>query len=97
MLHPGGIVVLETPNCEGITGITSDPVTYDLIHPLEHINAFTPDTLRRIAQNAGLTPMSKPFAIVATDVKRAAKDLAAPLKRPTTRQYFRRSRQPRTS
>jgi hypothetical protein len=51
-LVPGGILVLETPDCSGITGIVSRR-DYDNIHPLEHINGFTPATLRKMAERLG--------------------------------------------
>jgi SAM-dependent methyltransferase len=93
LLRPGAVLVLETPNCEGVTGIR----TYDdylKIHPLEHINGFTPDTLRQIAQRVGFDPIAKPVAHVTMDPLRVAKTearrLLGRLLAPTTQQYFRK-------
>lgn len=51
-LMPGGLLILETPDCEGVAGLKSH-TDYDLIHPLEHINAFTHETLISIAERHG--------------------------------------------
>src|SRR5450759_3330967 len=39
-LMSGGLLIVETPDCEGVSGLKTRK-DYDLIHPLEHINAFT--------------------------------------------------------
>ena len=51
-LIDGGILILETPDCSGVTDIKSH---YDFrkIDPLEHINAFVHDTLKSIAERQG--------------------------------------------
>jgi SAM-dependent methyltransferase len=51
-LVTGGILVLETPDCSGVKSIATRD-DYLKIHPLEHINAFTPATLRRFAERRG--------------------------------------------
>jgi len=48
----GGLLILETPDCKGVTDLKSR-TDYDLIHPLEHINAFTHETLISIAERHG--------------------------------------------
>lgn len=90
----GGILVLETPNCRGVTGIQTEE-DYRSIHPLDHINAFEPQTLRAIAGRAGFTPIRRtvaqvncePFKVLKREVKRAL----YPLIRPSTQMYFRKS------
>lgn len=75
LLAPGGILVLETPDCKGVADIKSHR-DYLLLHPLEHINAFTHDTLTSIAMRCGFKPVSRPAAIAAADLVRAAKTVA---------------------
>jgi SAM-dependent methyltransferase len=91
-LVPGGILVLETPDCSGIANIVSRQDYYN-IHPLDHINGFTPATLRGIAERVGFHSIAKPVSHVTANPLRVAKTEA---KRalsfalgPTTQQYFR--------
>ena len=51
-LPPGGVLVLETPDCSDVTDIVTRQ-DYARIHPLGHINGFTPKTLELIAAKAG--------------------------------------------
>jgi 2-polyprenyl-3-methyl-5-hydroxy-6-metoxy-1,4-benzoquinol methylase len=93
LLCPGGVLVLETPDCTGVRKIESR-YEYAKIHPLEHINGFTPETLIRFAKRLGFTPVAKPLACVANDlnrvVKTVAKGLLGPFMKPTTQMYFRK-------
>lgn len=93
LLAPGGILVLETPDCSGVRGIDSRS-DYDKIHPLDHINAFTPKTLRAFAERLGFEPLRPPTPYISTEFGRLARTLAkqllAPLRRPTTQLYFRK-------
>jgi SAM-dependent methyltransferase len=93
LLAPGGILVLETPDCSGVRQIETRE-EYARIHPLEHINGFTPETLERFAGRLGFEPVSRPIACVTTDVNAMAKAMAKtglrPLVRQTTQQYFRK-------
>lgn len=68
----GGILVLETPDCSGVMGITSRD-EYLKIHPLEHINGFTPATMRKFAESLGFVPIKKPVSHVTTSLMRVAK------------------------
>jgi SAM-dependent methyltransferase len=91
-LVPGGILVLETPDCSGIESIQSFH-DYECIHPLQHINGFTPATLRSIAERVGFESIRKPVSHVTASQTKAAKTevkrvLGFAL-RPTTQQYFR--------
>jgi SAM-dependent methyltransferase len=94
-LLPGGILVLETPDCRGVTGIETEQ-DYRLIHPLDHINAFDPQTLRGIARRAGFAPIERPVVQVNSEphkvLKREIKRVVSPLMRPTTQLYFRKFR-----
>jgi hypothetical protein len=66
---------------------------YECIHPLQHINGFTPATLRSIAERLEFEPIRKPVSHVTTSALRAAKTEARRMLdfalRPTTQQYFR--------
>lgn len=74
-IKPGGILVLETPDCLGVHGIQTER-DYRLVHPLEHINAYTRDSLTNIAAQWGYERVSRPPVHIATDVVRIAKNFA---------------------
>ena len=93
LLGTGGILILETPDCSEVRNIeTRDD--YLKIHPLEHINAFTPETLKRFAIRLGFEPIRKPVSCVTCDsiglVKAVGKRLLGPVMKPTTQLYFRK-------
>ena len=69
---PGGILVLETPDCLGVRGIQSEH-DYACIHPLDHLNGFTPKTLTQFARLEGFEPIRTPGAWVTCDPVRVAK------------------------
>ena len=88
-LNPGGVMIVEVPDTTGVNGI-HDRTSYHKIHPLDHINAFTPGSLVRIMRQAGFEPIAKQPAFVTTSLKRVGKDIAkAALKQKTTQRYFR--------
>jgi hypothetical protein len=66
---------------------------YECIHPLQHINGFTPATLRSMAERMGFESTAKPLSHVTSSPIKAAKTEArrvlGPMLRPTTQQYFR--------
>lgn len=74
-LVSGGILILETPNCAGVSDIVSQR-DYHLVHPLEHINAFTHDTLKSIAERAGFKNIGRGPAFVTAETARVAKRIA---------------------
>src|SRR5438309_1290189 len=87
-LNPGGMMIIEVPDTSSMDGIT-DEASYRKIHPLDHINAFTPESLVAIMARIGLSPIDKPPAFVTTSLKRVAKDVAkSKLKQNTTQRYF---------
>lgn len=92
-LVPGGVLVLEVPDCSGVNGIDTRE-DYLKVHPLEHINAFTPDSLAHFARRLGFEPLTPPMAGVALGLEGAARVAAktalAPLRRPSTQRYFRK-------
>jgi hypothetical protein len=71
-LVPRGILVLETPDCSGVKTIASHS-DYLKIQPLDHINGFTPATLRGIAGRLGFKPIKVPASHVIRDPMRVAK------------------------
>ena len=88
-LNPGGLMIVEVPDTSGVSAIESREDYYK-IHPLDHINAFTPESLVKIMHRAGFRPLTKRPAFVTTSLKRIAKDIAkAVLKQKTTQRYFR--------
>ena len=88
-LNPRGVMIVEVPDTSGVNEIASRQDYYK-IHPLDHINAFTPETLVSIMRRAGFTPILKKPAFVATSLERIAKDIAkAALKQGSTQRYFR--------
>jgi len=93
IMVPGGILVIEVPNCEGILGIKTRS-DYRDIHPLEHINAFTPRSLSQMAERAGFRGIRPQIVHVTSDfkrvVKREAKRVASLFTKPNTHQYFKR-------
>jgi 2-polyprenyl-3-methyl-5-hydroxy-6-metoxy-1,4-benzoquinol methylase len=68
----GGILVLEVPNCEGVTGFHKSG-DYENIHPLSHVNAFTPATLRRMAERSGFQVIAPAASFVTADPVAVAK------------------------
>ena len=91
ILVRGGILVVEVPNCEGIVGLNTR-ADYAGIHPLEHINAFTPRSLIEIAGRARFRPIRPPTVHVTSDfkkvVKRELKRVVRYMMKPRTEQYF---------
>lgn len=92
LVATGGILVLETPNCAGVTGI-STVEDYRLINPLGHINAFEPETQARIAREAGFERIVPPVAQCTAEprrvLKREARRVLTPLMKRDTQQMFR--------
>ncbi len=93
LMLPDGVLVLETPDCSNVTDIRTER-DYRKIHPLDHINAYTPETLRRIAMRAGFRPVAAPIVHVTGDalrvVKTEIKRFAGALFPSTTQRYFRK-------
>jgi len=87
-LNRGGTMIVEVPDTSGVDEIT-DRDSYCKIHPLDHINAFTPESLASIMKQAGFSPLPKRAAFVTTSLGRVAKDIAkARLKQRSTQRYF---------
>lgn len=73
-LRKGGILFVAVPNAQGVS-VPQNFHQFTLVQPVEHMNAFTPATLRQIGRKAGFLPVRRPSAFVTTrpaDVLRAA-------------------------
>ncbi len=87
-----GILVVEVPDCTGVSAIRT---THDhaLVDPIEHINGFTPATLTRIVEQAGFTRIRRPIALCAAGPKaivRACAGYVLGRGERSTQQYFRK-------
>jgi 2-polyprenyl-3-methyl-5-hydroxy-6-metoxy-1,4-benzoquinol methylase len=62
-LAPGGLLRLSVPDGRGMEERLRAPgwrAAKDALHPLEHLNCFTGETLARLAARAGLEPAPEP-------------------------------------
>jgi 2-polyprenyl-3-methyl-5-hydroxy-6-metoxy-1,4-benzoquinol methylase len=93
-LLPGGGLFVAVPNCAGL----SVPRSFDEFHhlqPLEHLNAFTPESLRKVAARAGFAPLRRPTAVVSTRLPAMLRALVNLVHQPdTTDQFFRLGQTP---
>lgn len=88
-----GLLIMEAPDCENVTQIT-DMTSYRLMHPLDHINTFTQESMQSIARRAGFVPF-KPCVSHVTDssfkaVKNEIKHRLYGMRHIGTNQYFRK-------
>ena len=83
LLLPGGILRISVPDARRSVGNLSNPnwtAAKDAFHPLEHVNAFTHQTLLQFGRGAGLTPIGWPlFPMVATNPVMLLRSCVAPL------------------
>lgn len=88
-MAPGGVLFVAVPDCSGL----SVPRDFDGFHhlqPLEHLNAFTPRSLRDTVARAGFQPLRRPMASLDTRPLGALRALAGLVYQPaTTDQFFR--------
>lgn len=98
-LKPGGILIVEVPDARGVGDVPVTMAEMGFVDPLEHINQFTPDSLKFIGRQAGFEPVTTASAYVAGKRTGVAKALIkdavqrSPLSilRKSTKQYFRKS------
>lgn len=64
-LRKGGIMFVAVPNAHGVS-VPQNFHQFTLVQPIEHMNAFSPVTLRLIGKKAGFTPVRRPSAFVTT-------------------------------
>lgn len=67
-LKPGGVLFVAVPNTDGVE-VPRDFHQFTLVQPVEHINAFTPASLRAIMARHGFTPVRRPSAFVTTTAR----------------------------
>lgn len=88
----GGILIVETPDCTGVTGIRSER-DLQLVDPIQHINGYTPDTLTNIVERAGFKRIRRPVAIATAGPVGGTRSLIAHAigrAERGTQQYFRK-------
>jgi 2-polyprenyl-3-methyl-5-hydroxy-6-metoxy-1,4-benzoquinol methylase len=89
-LVEGGVLVVEVPDCRGITRPTNFE-QFHAVHPLEHINAFTPLTLKQMCERLGFVSIPRHAAHVTTSVIDLLKTEISRVVQPSrTAQYFRK-------
>lgn len=87
-MHPGGILFVAVPNCAGIDR-PEDFESFHKLQPVEHVNAFTPDSLRDLCRRAGFRPVRRPPAFVTTRPAAALRSLGGLVwQPPSTEQFF---------
>ena len=86
-MRPGAVLFLAVPDCSGLT-VPRDFDQFHRLQPLEHLNAFTPATLDRIATAAGFVPQPAPPAFLTTRPLRALRAMAALLRNPAPTDRF---------
>ncbi len=90
-VRPGGLLIVETPDARGVD-VPTTWEQFQVVQPLEHINAFTPATLRAACVAAGFEPIARRPAHVTTRVRELLRTEVSRFYQPsTTAQYFRRA------
>lgn len=88
-MEDGGIFIVEVPDCRGI----SQPQNFSefhAVHPLEHINAFTSITLKRMCEQVGFVSIKRIPAQVTTSFLDTVRTEVSRFIQPNrTAQYFR--------
>ncbi|MGI2902622.1 class I SAM-dependent methyltransferase [Tolypothrix sp. VBCCA 56010] len=84
-----GILIVEVSNCRGISQPKSF-LEFHAVHPLEHINAFTPITLKKMCEQAGFVSLKRIPAHVTTSFVNTLQTEGLRFIQPNqTQQYFR--------
>ncbi len=65
IMADGGFLIVEVPDCRGIHQ-PENFLEFQTVHPLEHINAFTPVTLKRMCEQVGFVFIKRIPAHVTT-------------------------------
>lgn len=85
----GGILIVEVPDYRGV----SQPKNFrdfHNVHPLEHINAFTPISLKRMCEQAGFVAIKRtPTHVTTSVVDLLRTEISRFIQPNTTSQYFR--------
>jgi 2-polyprenyl-3-methyl-5-hydroxy-6-metoxy-1,4-benzoquinol methylase len=86
-LSEDGVIFVAVPDTSGVAE-PHDFHQFTLVQPIEHINAFTPATLRAMARRSGLTPVRRPSAFVTTRARDVMRSAANYLYQPRTTDVF---------
>lgn len=93
LMTTGGVLFVGVPNCDGI----QRPRNFEEFHcvqPIEHINCFTPSSLKRFVEERGFQQVRKPFSVATSSVLAAVKSLVgAFVHEQSTDQFFVRTPQ----
>lgn len=89
VMEDGGILIVEVPDCRGIKQ-PQDFFEFHFVQPLEHINAFTPTSLKRMCISAGFVAIKRiPAHVTTSFVDISHEQVSSFLQRSKTAQYFR--------
>lgn len=87
-MEPGGILYIAVPNCANTT-VPRDFDSFHKLQPIEHVNAFTPESLSDLVQNSGFSSFRWPSVFVSVGLKGALRTMAGKVYRPkNTEQFF---------
>lgn len=86
-LRPGGVLFVAVPNTTGVTA-PRDFHEFTLVQPVEHMNAFTPTSLRDLGRRAGFIPVRRPSAFFTTEARGALRAAANWIWQPKTTDVF---------
>jgi 2-polyprenyl-3-methyl-5-hydroxy-6-metoxy-1,4-benzoquinol methylase len=90
-LAPEGVLLIEVPDTRGVV-VPRNLDQFLLVHPLEHINAFTPRTLKTFGERCGLRGLPRLPAHATTDLFDVARtEITRAYAPPSTQQFFRRA------
>jgi len=88
---PGGILVAEVPDCEGLRQLTTR-ADLALADGLDHINAFDSRSLTALARQTGFEPVRAPTVQFSADwlriAKREVRRVVDRFRKPRTQQFF---------
>lgn len=88
LMTTGSILFVGVPNCHGI----QRPRNFEEFHcvqPIEHINCFTPSSLKRFVERRGFKQVRKPFSVVTSTELSAVRSLVgAFVHQQSTEQFF---------
>jgi SAM-dependent methyltransferase len=89
LLRPDGILIVDVPDCNGIRIPKTFPRFHD-VHPLEHLNCFTPNSLQSFIEKVGFTAFPMRPAHVTSKTTGILRTEASRFHRPkSTTMYFR--------
>ncbi len=86
-LHPQAAIIAAVPNASKVR-VPDDFHSFTIVQPLEHVNAFTPETLRALGARAGLRPLRRPPAFFTTRALPALRSAANWVWQPASTDIF---------